>query len=241
MKLKLPNNAVTTLAGALSESATTVLLAPGTGVKFPALGTDEFFPLTLVTTVNGEPRREIVYATARNVDSLTVLRAREGTTASTFSAGDYAGSHWTGGCADLKADLEGATFTGDVSLSDRKLKQAVLVDCAEAYFDNGSNNTFDLSVARVQRWKPNTGAQTLTITGWPPAGAHGEGLIYLADGGGATITIAGNPVNFRNDNGTNTVSNNLSTNHGVTLQTNGINFILFWSPDGGVTRYFKVA
>lgn len=241
MKLKLTNNADTTLAGALTTGATTVLLAPGTGAKFPSLAEGEFFPLTLVRTQGGEPVREIVYATARNVDSLTVLRAQEGTIAATFSAGDYAGCHPTAGCFASKADTDGATFTGDVDLSDKKLTQAVLTDCADAFYDNGSGNTIDLTKARVQRWSPGVGQQTLTITGWPPSGAHGELLIYGMNLGGSTITIAGAPVNFRNDNGSNTQSNNLNANHGVALQTSGINFILIWSPDGGQTRYCKVA
>lgn len=241
MKLNLPNNATTTLAGALNESATTVLLAPGSGVKFPALDAGEFFPLTLVTTVDGDPRREIVYVTARNVDSLTVLRAQEGTVASAFSAGDYAGAHITAGCLALKADLEGATFTGDVDLSDKKLKRAILVDCANAYVGTQTTpNTLDLSKGPVHHWAPGVGAQTLNIINWPTEG-HGECFIYGKDLGGATITVAGSPVYFRNDNGTHTVSNSLNSNHGVTLQTNGLNFILLWSPDGGVTRYCKVA
>lgn len=241
MKLKLTNNADTTLAGAINASASTILLAPGTGAKFPSLAANEFFPLTLVRTQSGEPAREIVYVTARDVDSLTVLRAQENTVANTFSAGDYAGCHPTAGCFASKADLDGAKFTGDVDLSDKKLSQAVLTDCADAFYDNGSGNTIDISKGRVQRWSPGVGQQTLTITGWPPAGAHGELFIYGLNLGGATISIAGAPVNFRNDNGSNTLSSNLNANHGVALQTNGINFILLWSPDGGLTRYCRVA
>lgn len=241
MKLKLTNNADTTLAGALTAAATTVLLAPGAGAKFPSLVDGDFFPLTLIKTVNGVATREIVHVTASNVDSLTVLRAQEGTVASTFSAGDYAGCHPTAACFAGKADLDGAKFNGDLDLSDKKLTQAVLTDCADAFYDNGSGNTIDLTKGRVQRWSPGVGQQTLTITGWPPAGAHGELFIYGMNLGGATITIAGAPVNFRNDNGTNTQSNNLNANHGVALQTSGINFILIWSPDGGLTRYCKVA
>lgn len=241
MKLKLTNNADSLLAGPLAANTTTILVTPGEGVRFPALGANEFFPLTLIKTVDGEPVREIVHVTARTIDSMTVLRGQEGTTATTFLAGDKVSHRITAGAMGQKADLDGASFTGDVAMNDKKITQAVFVDCADAYSDVQSTpNTLDLTKARAHRWAPGVGPQTLTITGWPPLGAHGECFIYGINLGGATITIAGNPVQFRNDNGTFTSSNSLNSNHGVTLQTNGMNFILFFSPDGGITRYCKV-
>lgn len=264
MKLKLSNNAETTLAGALSLTGTTVLLAPNTGNKFPQLGQNEFFPLTLVKILNGDAIREIVYVVARDVDSCTVLRAQEGTGAATFAAGDYAGCFMTAGCLGTKADLDSPNFTGNttfggnvsvsgvssfagpasftsgINLADKQITQAILKDCAPAYTDNAAQNTIDISNGNAQRWAPGTGAQTLTITGWPPAGAHGEVMIYGVNLGAATITISGNPVQFINDDRTFVSSNSLNTNHGVTLKTSGTNIIGFISPDGGVTRYAKV-
>lgn len=250
MKLTLANNAETLLAGAINETATTVLLSPGTGIKFPQLDAGEFFPLTLVKTSGGVAAREIVYVTARSVDSCTVLRAQEGTTATAFSSGDYAGCHSTAGCFGAKADLAGAVFTGPVSMpgaaitgavdmADNVLSQAVLKDCAEA-FGSASANIINIATGgKVQTWAPGTGAQTLTITGWPATG-HGELLIYGTNLGAATITIAGNPVSFINGDGTHTKSNSLNANHGATLQAVGLDFVFLWSPDGGVTRYCKV-
>ncbi len=239
MKLKLTNNAETLIAGSVSDSSTTILLSPGTGQKFPQLLAGEFFPLTLVKTSGGEPAREIVYVTARSVDSCTVQRAREGTTALSFAAGDYAGCHLTAGCVALKADLDGANFIGPVDFADQKVTQAVFADCANAYNDNLAVNTIDISKGPVQRWAPGTGAQTLTLTGWPAVG-HGEIMLYGVNLGAATTTIAGSAVNFVRDTGAFTSSNSLNTNHGATLQTNGLDFVIFWSPDGGTTRYCKV-
>lgn len=241
MKLRLTNNAETTLAGAINETATTVLLNPGSGQAFPILEAGEFFPMTLVKSANGEPAREIVYVTARDVDSCTVLRGQEGTQAIPFGAGDYAGCHATAGCFAAKADLDGATFTGDVDMADHVIKQAVLLDCAPGYRDNAATGTIDIRNGTAQRWAPGAGAQTLSITGWPPAGSHGELLLYLVNGGAATITLDGAVVNFLNSDGTFTRSNSLNSNHGAALQTLGTDMILFWSPDGGVTRYAKVA
>lgn len=240
MKLKLKNNAETILAGAVSETSTTVILSPGTGSKFPQLSANEFFPLTLVKTTGGVAVREIVYVTARNVDSCTVTRAQEDTVAASFSAGDYAGCHATAGAFASKADLDGASFTGPVDFADQKVTRAILTDCADAYNDNAAVNTIDISKGKAQNWAPGTGAQTLTLTGWPPVGSHGEVLIYGRNLGSATITIAGNPVNFIKSDGTFATSNSLNSNHGATLQTSGLDLVIFISPDGGTTKYCKV-
>lgn len=237
MKLRLANNAETLLAGALSEVSTTVLLTPGTGQRFPALAAGEFFPLTLIKTSGGEAVREIVYVTARNVDSCTVLRAQEGTQASSFASGDYVGCHPTAGCFALLLQKEGGIITGPVDMSDQIVSQAIFKDCAEAYNDNAAVNTMDIKNGKAQRWAPNTGAQALTLTGWPPSGTHGEILLYGVNVGAATATITGSPINWRNDNGSFTVSNSINSNHGRALQTNGMDFIYIWSPDSGVTRY----
>lgn len=241
MKLRLTNNAESTLAGAVDELTTTVLLAPGTGVLFPVLASGEFFPMTLVKLVDGEPRREITYVTARNIDSCTVLRAQENTIASAFGAGDYAGCNPTAGVFSKKADLDGASFTGPVDLADQPLTGAVLKDCTLAMGAADQSNIIDLRNGAVQSWAPPAGVVTLTINGWPPAGTHGELLIYGTNLGAATIAIAGAPVNWINaDNGTFTRSTSMSSNSGIALQTAGLDFVLLWSPDGGVTRYGKV-
>ncbi len=88
MALKISNNATTTLAGSLTSGATTVSVAPGTGALFPALGAGDWFPITLTKVVAGQPVYEVMRATARVNDNLTVTRAQEGTSATEFSAGD---------------------------------------------------------------------------------------------------------------------------------------------------------
>lgn len=240
MKLKLSNNAETILSGAINETATTALLSPGTGQLFPQLGANEFFPMTLTRLNAGAALREIVYVTARNGDSCTILRAQEGTQAISFSAGDSAGCRLTAGAMQKKADLDGANFLGPVDFADQKVTQAILTDCADAYNDNLAVNTIDIRKGKAQRWAPAAGAQTLTIIGWPPAGAHGELMIHGFNLGLSTITIAGSPVRFITDTGAFVSSNSLNANHGATLQTNGLDFVILWSPDGGTTTYCKV-
>lgn len=241
MKLKLNNNADTTLAGAITELDTTLLLAPGSGLNFPTLAAGEFFPLTLTRLTAGNPEREIVYVTARHLDSVTVVRGQEGTTPLTFSANDIASLRATAGVLNGKADLAGAAFTGPISMAGNELADMVLRDYALAYKDNGAISTISLKNGSAQAWAPPAGPVTLSITDWPPAGQHGELLIYGVNLGSAVIAIDGAPVSFINaDTGSFTKTNSLNANGGIALQTNGLDFVLFWSPDGGVTRYCKV-
>lgn len=85
-------------------------------------------------------------------------------------------------------------------------------------------------------------SQKLTITGncaistanWP-AGRTGHILLKLVNGGAYTLTWSG--ITWVKAGGTLTTNFNLS---GVTLQSAGTDFILFWSDDGGTTVYAKV-
>jgi len=83
MALKLTNFAMSTLSVAINAAATTLVLATGEGAKFPTLGGGDWFPAILEEGANVE----IVHVTARSSDTLTVTRAREGTTALSFGIG----------------------------------------------------------------------------------------------------------------------------------------------------------
>ena len=85
MGLKLKNNASSSLAASMSETETMVRVLAGHGVRFPALGTGDWFPLA-VQNVQGEI--EYMRATARAGDVITVLRAQESTAPLIFDAGD---------------------------------------------------------------------------------------------------------------------------------------------------------
>jgi len=92
------NNAVSTLAGAITNTATTANLAPGTGVLFPTLGSGQIFKMTFIDNATGL-LNEIVNVTAISGDTITMVRGQEGTTALNWLAGDLAQSLWTAGCA----------------------------------------------------------------------------------------------------------------------------------------------
>jgi len=86
MAVLFTNNAATTLASSITNSATSITVASSTGNIFPSPTGSDYFLVTL-QGVSGTPI-EIVKCTARSGDTLTVVRAQEGTTASAFTGGD---------------------------------------------------------------------------------------------------------------------------------------------------------
>lgn len=81
------NNFSTTLAAALTSTATTVTLASSTGL--PTLASGQIMPLTLNDAATGQIY-EILYVTAISGATLTIERAQEGTAAQAWAIGDYA-------------------------------------------------------------------------------------------------------------------------------------------------------
>jgi hypothetical protein len=84
MPIKLTNNASGTLATAISASDTGLVLTTGDGAEFPTLGATDYFYATITST---QGTQEIVKVTARVGDSMTIVRAQEGTTAAGFAPG----------------------------------------------------------------------------------------------------------------------------------------------------------
>lgn len=85
MTIKFSNNASATLAASIGSGATSITVSTGQGILFPSLGAGDYFYATLVDDVNN---LEIVKATARVGDVLTVVRGQDNTTARNYSAGD---------------------------------------------------------------------------------------------------------------------------------------------------------
>ena len=84
MTVKLKNNARGFLAAAVTDADTQLVLTAGSGAAFPELGAGETFFATLVAANSA---MEIVNVTARVSDTLTVVRAAEGTVALGFNPG----------------------------------------------------------------------------------------------------------------------------------------------------------
>ncbi|PUE08989.1 hypothetical protein B9Z51_08630 [Limnohabitans sp. T6-5] len=223
------NNAVATTSSAITSASTTIALATGQGAKFPTPSGSDYFIATLAT-VSGvtETSWEIVKVTARSGDSLTVVRAQEGTTAAAWPAG-----------STLEHRLTAETLAGFLqntggSLNDGVLTMAMFKDCGLSFFNSGTTNALDYINGSCQRWFPS-GSVSLSVSNWPASGNLGQLLIEGVNLGAATITWP--TINWVKSDGITTTT---FASSGVTLQTAGTDWVLLWSRDGGTTIYGKV-
>lgn len=82
------DNAASTLASSITNVATSLTLATGEGAKFPSPTGGDHFIATLVGLTSGvETSWEKVKVTARSGDTLTIVRAQEGSTAAAWASG----------------------------------------------------------------------------------------------------------------------------------------------------------
>jgi hypothetical protein len=92
------NNAGSTLSGSISNTALSLNLQAGGGALFPNPSGSQYFVMTAIDAATGL-LREIMHCTARSSDTLTIVRAQEGTTALNWNAGDLIQELWTAGQA----------------------------------------------------------------------------------------------------------------------------------------------
>lgn len=92
------NNASSSLAGAITNTATTALLASGTGILFPTPSAGEYFVMSFTDQATGL-LNEIVWVTNITGDEVTMVRGQEGTTPLAWQAGDFCSNRWTAGQA----------------------------------------------------------------------------------------------------------------------------------------------
>lgn len=109
MAIQWSNNASAALASSISSSATTIILASGQGVEFPLPGSGSYFYATLTDTSNN---LEIVKVTARTVDTLTVVRGQDNTSARAYTAGDLLELRPT---AAALTDMQAYTPSGNIT------------------------------------------------------------------------------------------------------------------------------
>jgi len=109
MTIKFTNNATTTLASGITNVATSLTVASGTGAKFPTLSGSDVFYATLANTAGTV---EIVQVTARSTDTFTIVRGQDGTTAVAWNTGDKVELRVT--AADLAAMAQTANNLSDL-------------------------------------------------------------------------------------------------------------------------------
>lgn len=91
------NDASSTLASGISDTATSLTLVAGGGSEFPSLSGGNWFIATLISQSNPSIY-EIIKCTAISGDTFTtIVRAREGTTALAWNSGDYCNLQVTAG------------------------------------------------------------------------------------------------------------------------------------------------
>jgi trimeric autotransporter adhesin len=145
MAVKFSNNAATLLAANATTSDTTLTVSDGS--VFPTLsGSDH----TYVTLEDVNANREIVKLTAISGNTLTVVRAQDGTTARAFSTSDKCELRVTAALLnDLNTDADtesvsksGDTMTGNLNLGDNVKAQFGASDDLQIYHD-GSMSYID--------------------------------------------------------------------------------------------------
>jgi hypothetical protein len=105
------NNAASTLAAALTTGGTTLTVSTGHGDRFPVVSGSDWCAITLT---NAAGDIEIVRVTARATgsDSMTIVRAQEGTAARAWQIGDIVSLRLTaGGLTQLQTDIDAAFST----------------------------------------------------------------------------------------------------------------------------------
>lgn len=107
------NNAYSTLAAGISDVATTITVAAGTGSRFPTISSGNYFYATLFNTAND---LEVVKVIGTAGDNFTVVRGQDGTTAKTYLANDRIELRPTAALFNDKMPISGGAFTGGVAV-----------------------------------------------------------------------------------------------------------------------------
>lgn len=187
--------------------------------------------LTLTTTIESSTGSAITWAAGTKEVVLTPLATRLGG----IPIGGTTGQWLQKASGTNFDDVWTNTVAADIIGGDFKLTRTMLQDFGYSYFDSTTTNALNYVNGSHQRWAPATGAQTLSITNWPPTGNLGELLIEGVNLGAATITWP--TINWIKFDGTTTTA---FSGNGVTLQASGTDWILLWTRNGGTTIYGKV-
>jgi hypothetical protein len=156
--LKYANNATSALKNSINNSVTSIVLNTGGGSLFPSLTAGQAFYITILDATT-QLIHEILLCTARTTDTLTVIRAQQGTTALAWPASSIVSQLVTASdmvnlvqIDQLQTGIYNfavATGTGDSLLATIPSNSTTL--------SNGFNLIVESTAA-------NTGAATLTLT-----------------------------------------------------------------------------
>ena len=155
--IKFSNFAASTIAnaGGITAGDTSVDVDSGDGALFPSLAGSQYFYATLV---DASANREIVKVTARATDTLTIVRAQDGTSARAFAQGDVIELRITAAAMNMITDLNGEELIldadGDTSITadtddkiDVKVAGADQVSFQDGKIEPSVDNDIDLGSA----------------------------------------------------------------------------------------------
>ncbi|MFM0010954.1 hypothetical protein [Paraburkholderia sediminicola] len=237
------NNAKTTVEASLPASgagSNTLTVVSGTGALFPQPGTTNypvgaatFFRLSL-TDAATQTKREIVYVTARNTDSMTILRGQDGTSAQAWAVGDIVGLFVVSGTQANVMQMEQAQ-SGYINYAIAGGTPNALT----ASFNPSLLENLTAGVtAKILIGSNNTGPVTLNLDGLgvvPVVNARGVALVANELIGGVTyvFTFTGQqfvvdtnqPALFFQD--TSNAANTLKISTGVNATSLGRGFVIY--------------
>ena len=160
MASKVTNNATSTIASPVLSTATTILIASGTGAKFPILASGDWFYGTIT---NSSGAVEVVKVTARATDTLTVTRGVDSTSALVWATGDsfaltacaafltelITASSSTEPYADATGSVNALTAAYNVSASNSTLYDGYRVEVGSIGGNTVPNPTFQVKLNGV--------------------------------------------------------------------------------------------
>lgn len=188
MALLFGNNCSSTLNGAITSSATTILIQTNDAVTWPTpVAAVDYFMITLEDKSQNPVAREIVKCTQRIGNSLTVIRAQETTTALNFNNGIVAECRLTAGMLQSMMATAGvgvgvSLFLGAFSSAPSTGVNGVPLTPGNLYYNTVSRQLFDFDGAFWDAVQP--AQQTLafgqylgTYASPPAVGLNGQSLL----------------------------------------------------------------
>lgn len=256
MALKFANNARSTLASSVTSTATTMILAPGTGNRFPSLGSGNYFVAT-VYLLSGE--HEVIRVTARAADTITVVRGQENTIPLAFDAGSFIANLPTAGqmASFFNLDNDGAGSGLDADLlrgeapANTNTPNTIVRRDASGNFaagtitaniiGNASGTAGSLQTARNINGVPFNGTADITITAnTPNTLTAGNGFAAGSFNGASAVSFTLGTPSTVSLSTINSVSANSHT-HAFSISAAQINALTAAASEGEVGTYAFLA
>lgn len=194
MAEQFANNAASTLNGAINDSTTTIVVATGEGSRFPSVGNFRLM-------IGLDPfTAEIVLATARSSDTITVVRGQEGSTAQSWGNGTSVTHIVTAGAIE-QIRTQFTTVSGEIYTTntvsvdpggtvasdhgDGSAQLYVSGTILATKFSSGeipaTVQTFSYVSDALQSFVVPAGVTSIKVKMWGPGGGTGN---YAGSGGG---------------------------------------------------------